>query len=111
MVSQYCEAARDSDAPLGQLTPLEGTLGADVAVPGHDLMLGWRARFAESFDKRDSDDTLPGYGLHDLQLAWQITPFLDTSMRLRNVADKVWYRPDGSLGDGRSLFATLNLQW
>ncbi|RCV86396.1 TonB-dependent receptor domain-containing protein [Billgrantia montanilacus] len=102
---------RDNDAPLGQLTPLEGTLGADLAITGHDVVLGWRARFAESFDKRDSDDALPGYGLHDLQLAWQITPSLDTSMRLRNVADKVWYRPDGSLGDGRSLFATLNLQW
>ncbi|WP_104202138.1 TonB-dependent receptor domain-containing protein [Billgrantia saliphila] len=103
---------RDSGEPLGSLTPLEALTGLDYHLAHPNLVLGWRGRFAQSFNEQASDDeTLPGYGLHDLQLAWQFTPMLSASLKLRNVADKEWYRPDGSLGDGRSLLANVSLQW
>lgn len=102
---------RDSGEPLGSLTPLEALTGIDYRIATSDLTLGWRGRFARAFDKHDDDGHQPGYGLHDLQLAWQVTPAISTSLSLRNAADKVWYRPDGSLGDGRSLLANLSLQW
>ena len=86
-------------------------MGSEVALYSSDIRMGWQARFAQSFDKQGDDEHLPGYGLHDVHLAWQITPAVDTSLRLANLGDKVWYLPDGSLGDGRSLFATLNWQW
>lgn len=35
----------------------------------------------------------------------------ETSLELRNLADKTRYRPDGGLGDGRSLLVNLSLQW
>lgn len=102
---------RDNGDPLGSLTPLEGLTGLDYHLRGHDLTLGWRGRFARSFDKQGEDQALPGYGLHDVQLAWQFSPLLSASLKLRNVADKEWYRPDGNLGDGRSLLANVSLQW
>ncbi|UYG02593.1 TonB-dependent receptor [Halomonas sp. LR3S48] len=102
---------RDSGEPLGSLTPLEALAGLDHHLAGTDLTLGWRGRFARSFDKQGEDQALPGYGLHDVQLAWQVTPLLSASLKLRNVADKEWYRPDGNLGDGRSLLANVSLQW
>ncbi len=103
---------RDSGEPLGSLTPLEALTGLDYHLAHTNLVLGWRGRFARSFDERTSDEKpLPGYGLHDVQLAWQLTPMLSASLKLRNIADKEWYRPDGSLGDGRSLLANLSLQW
>ena len=110
-LSEVSGKDRDSGEPLGSQTPLEATLGSEVALYSSDIRLGWQARFAQSFDKQGDDEHLPGYGLHDVHLAWQITPAVDTSLRLANLGDKVWYRPDGSLGDGRSLFATLNWQW
>ena len=100
---------RDSGEALGALTPLEALAGLDYHLADSDLTLGWRGRFARAYDK--GDEPQPGYGLHDLQLAWQFSPALSTSLSLRNVADKTWYRPDGNLGDGRSLLANLNLQW
>lgn len=102
---------RDSGEALGRLTPLETLAGLDYRIAAHDLTLGWRGRFATAYDKGEDDERQAGYGLHDLHLAWQITPALTTSFSLRNVADKTWYRPDGSLGDGRSLLANLSLQW
>lgn len=100
---------RDSGEALGSLTPLEALAGINYHFTQPQLTLGWRGRFARAYDKGDDDQ--PGYGLHDLQLAWQITPALSTSLNLRNVADKEWYRPDGNLGDGRSLLANISLQW
>lgn len=100
---------RDSGEALGSLTPLEALAGIDYHFTQPQLTLGWRGRFARAYDKGDDDQ--PGYGLHDLQLAWQITPALSTSLNLRNAADKEWYRPDGNLGDGRSLLANISLQW
>ena len=100
---------RDSGEALGTLTPLEALTGIDYQLADGDLTLGWRGRFARAYDK--GDEPQPGYGLHDLQLAWQFTPTVSTSLSLRNVADKTWYRPDGNLGDGRSLLANLSLQW
>jgi hemoglobin/transferrin/lactoferrin receptor protein len=102
---------RDSGEPLGSLTPLEALTGLDYHLVGPDLTLGWRGRFARSFDKQGEDAALPGYGLHDVQLAWQFSPLLSASLKLRNVADKEWYRPDGNLGDGRSLLGNISLQW
>lgn len=102
---------RDSGEPLGSLTPLEALTGFDYHLAGPELTLGWRGRFARAFDKQGDDATLPGYGLHDVQLAWQVTPRLSASLKLRNIADKEWYRPDGNLGDGRSLLANVSLQW
>lgn len=102
---------RDSGEPLGSLTPIEALAGVDYHLGTPNVTLGWRGRFARAFDKHDADAPLPGYGLHDLQLAWQVTPALAASFKVRNVADKVWYRPDGNLGDGRSLLANLSLQW
>ncbi|MCE8034286.1 TonB-dependent receptor [Billgrantia tianxiuensis] len=102
---------RDSGEPLGSLTSLEALTGLDYHLAGPDLTLGWRGRFARSFDKRGEDEALPGYGLHDVQLAWQLSPLLSASLKLRNVADKEWHRPDGNLGDGRSLLANVSLQW
>ncbi|WP_404376066.1 TonB-dependent receptor domain-containing protein [Vreelandella aquamarina] len=110
-LSEVSGKDRDSDEPLGSQTPLELTLGSEVTLYSHQLRLGWQGRFAQSFDKQGSDARLPGYGLHDVHVAWQLTPTVDTSLRLANVGDKQWYRPDGSLGDGRSLLATLNWQW
>ena len=110
-LSEVSGKDRDSGEALGSQTPLEMTLGSELALYNRALRVGWQGRFARDFDKQSSDERLPGYGLHDLHLAWQVTPALDTSLRLANVGDKEWYRPDGSLGDGRSLFATLNWQW
>lgn len=110
-LSEVSGKDRDSGEALGSQTPLEMTLGSELALYDRALRVGWQGRFARDFDKQSSDERLPGYGLHDLHLAWQVTPALDTSLRLANVGDKEWYRPDGSLGDGRSLFATLNWQW
>ncbi|WP_422103092.1 TonB-dependent receptor domain-containing protein [Vreelandella sp.] len=110
-LSEVSGRDRDSGEALGSQTPLEMTLGSELALYNRALRVGWQGRFARDFDKQSSDERLPGYGLHDLHLAWQVTPALDTSLRLANVGDKEWYRPDGSLGDGRSLFATLNWQW
>ncbi|ATH77442.1 outer membrane heme/hemoglobin receptor [Vreelandella venusta] len=110
-LSEVSGKDRDSGEALGNQTPLEMTLGSELALYDRALRVGWQGRFARDFDKQSSDERLPGYGLHDLHLAWQVTPALDTSLRLANVGDKEWYRPDGSLGDGRSLFATLNWQW
>ncbi|WP_081194496.1 TonB-dependent receptor domain-containing protein [Halomonas sp. BC1] len=110
-LSEVSGKDRDSGEALGSQTPLEMTLGSELALYDRALRMGWQGRFARDFDKQSSDERLPGYGLHDLHLAWQVTPALDTSLRLANVGDKEWYRPDGSLGDGRSLFATLNWQW
>lgn len=110
-LSEVSGKDRDTGEALGSQTPLEMTLGSELALYNRALRVGWQGRFARDFDKQSSDERLPGYGLHDLHLAWQVTPALDTSLRLANVGDKEWYRPDGSLGDGRSLFATLNWQW
>lgn len=99
-----------SGEPLGTLTPLELLTGIDYHFFAPDLSVGWRGRFARSFDTAD-DAQLPGYGLHDVQMAWQFTPSFAASLKLRNVADKVWYRANGSLGDGRSLLANLSMQW
>lgn len=110
-LSEVSGKDRDSGDALGSQTPLEMTVGNDIALYSSDVRIGWQGRFAQSFDKQGDDGRLPGYGLHDLHLAWQITPAIDTALRLANLGDKVWYRPDGSLGDGRSLFATLNWQW
>ncbi len=110
-LSEVSGKDRDSGEALGSQTPLEMTLGSELALYDRALRVGWQGRFARDFDKQSSDERLPGYGLHDLHLAWQVTHALDTSLRLANVGDKEWYRPDGSLGDGRSLFATLNWQW
>ncbi|GGW61654.1 TonB-dependent receptor domain-containing protein [Vreelandella hamiltonii] len=110
-LSEVSGKDRDSGEALGSQTPLEMTLGSELALYNRALRVGWQGRFARDFDKQSSDERLPGYGLNDLHLAWQVTPALDTSLRLANVGDKEWYRPDGSLGDGRSLFATLNWQW
>lgn len=100
---------RDSGEPLGRLTPLEALVGLDYHFAAPDLTLGWRGRFAESHDAGDT--RAPGYGLHDLQLAWAPNANVEASLKLRNLADKTWYRPDGSLGDGRSLLVNLSLQW
>lgn len=110
-LSEVSGKDRDSGDPLGSQTPLEAALGSELALYNSDVRVGWQGRFAQSFDKQGDDERLPGYGLHDVHLAWRLTPAIDTSLRLANVGDKVWYRPDGSLGDGRSLFATLNWQW
>ena len=110
-LSEVSGKDRDSGEALGSQTPLEMTLGSDVALYNNAVRIGWQGRFAQAFDKQGGDERLPGYGLHDIHLAWQITPAIDTALRLANLGDKVWYRPDGSLGDGRSLFATLNWQW
>lgn len=110
-LSEVSGKDRDSGDPLGSQTPLEAALGSELALYNSDVRVGWQGRFAQSFDKQGDDESLPGYGLHDVHLAWRLTPAIDTSLRLANVGDKVWYRPDGSLGDGRSLFATLNWQW
>lgn len=110
-LSEVSGKDRDSGEPLGSQTPLEAALGSELALYNSDVRVGWQGRFAQSFDKQGDDERLPGYGLHDVHLAWRLTPAIDTSLRLANVGDKVWYRPDGSLGDGRSLFATLNWQW
>ncbi|WP_445005065.1 TonB-dependent receptor domain-containing protein [Halomonas mongoliensis] len=109
-LSEVSGRDRESGDALGRLTPLEALAGADLHVAQGDLTLGWRGRFADAYAKSD-DGQQPGYGLHDLQLAWQATPSLSTSLRLGNVADKTWYRPDGSLGDGRSVMANVSLQW
>ena len=110
-LSEVSGKDRDSGEPLGSQTPLEASLGSELALYNSDVRVGWQGRFAQSFDKQGDDERLPGYGLHDVHLAWRLTPAVDTSLRLANVSDKEWYRPDGSLGDGRSLFATLNWQW
>lgn len=108
-LSEVSGRDRDSGDALGSLTPLEALAGIDYHFAEPQLTLGWRGRFARAYDK--GDEAQPGYGLHDLQLAWRITPTLSTSLNLRNVADKTWYRPDGNLGDGRSLLANISLQW
>lgn len=110
-LSEVSGKDRDSGGALGSQTPMEVTLGSEVALYNHDVRIGWQSRLARDFDKQGDDERLPGYGLHDVHLAWRLTPAIDTSLRLANLVDKVWYRPDGSLGDGRSLFATLNWQW
>ncbi|WP_249977011.1 TonB-dependent receptor domain-containing protein [Vreelandella olivaria] len=110
-LSEVSGKDRDSGEALGSQTPLEMTLGSEVALYNSDVRVGWQGRFARDFDKQGDDERLPGYGLHDVHLAWRLSPAIDTSLRLANLGDKVWYRPDGSLGDGRSLFATLNWQW
>ncbi|MGQ0335449.1 TonB-dependent receptor domain-containing protein [Halomonas elongata] len=110
-LSEVSGKDRDSGEPLGSETPLEATLGADLDLLDQALTLGWRGRFADSYERPDDEGSLPGYGLHDLQLAWRVTPAFSTSLRLSNLGDKVWYRPSGALGDGRSLFASFNLQW
>ncbi|QJQ95239.1 MULTISPECIES: TonB-dependent hemoglobin/transferrin/lactoferrin family receptor [Halomonadaceae] len=110
-LSEVSGRDRDTGEALGSLTPLEALAGVDYRFAAPDLTLGWRGRFARAFDKQDDDERLSGYGLHDLQLAWRFTPDLTASFKLRNVADKVWYRPDGSLGDGRSLLASISMQW
>lgn len=102
---------RDTGEALGSLTPLEALAGVDYRFADPDLTMGWRGRFARAYDKEEDSQPLPGYGLHDLQLAWQFTPTLVASLKVRNITDKVWYRPDGNLGDGRSLLANLSLQW
>lgn len=110
-LSEVSGKDRDSGEALGSQTPLEMTLGSEVALYNGGVRVGWQSRFAREFDKQGDEEHLPGYGLHDIHLAWRLTPTIDTSLRLANLGDKVWYRPDGSLGDGRSLFATLNWQW
>ncbi|WP_275287217.1 TonB-dependent receptor domain-containing protein [Halomonas elongata] len=110
-LSEVSGKDRDSGEALGSETPLEATLGADLDLLDRALTLGWRGRFAKAYDQPDGEGSLPGYGLHDLQLAWRVTPAFSTSLRLSNLGDKVWYRPNGALGDGRSLFASFNLQW
>jgi|GEM_PF-1026233 len=102
---------RDSGADLERQTPLEATLGADWHFADAALTLGWRGRFARDFDDTGDGTRLPGYGLNDLQLSWQASAPLSASLRLANLADQEWYRPDGSLGDGRSLLANLSYQW
>lgn len=110
-LSEVSGKDRDSGDAIGSQTPLEMTLGNEIALYNSGVRIGWQGRFAQSFDKQGGDGRLPGYGLHDIHMAWQLTPAIDTSLRLANLSDKEWYRPDGSLGDGRSLFATLNWQW
>ncbi|WP_413615459.1 TonB-dependent receptor [Halomonas cupida] len=110
-LSEVSGKDRDSGEGLGSQTPLEATLGADWHFTGSHLTLGWRGRFAQSFDDTDDGSQLPGYGLNDLQLAWQPSAQLTTSLRLANAGDKEWFRPDGSLGDGRSLLANISYQW
>ncbi|ERL51099.1 hypothetical protein BJB45_19200 [Halomonas huangheensis] len=110
-LSEVSGRDRDSGEELGSQTPLEATLGADWHFSGNNLSLGWRGRFAQSFDGTEDGTQLPGYGLNDLQLAWQPGAQLSTSLRLANAGDKEWYRPDGSLGDGRSLLANISYQW
>ncbi|WP_447956891.1 TonB-dependent receptor domain-containing protein [Vreelandella sp. EE7] len=110
-LSEVSGKDRDSGEALGSQTPLEASLGGEVALFDPALRLGAQGRFARAFDKQDAAARLPGYALFDAHLAWQLTPKVDTSLRLANLGDKVWYRPDGSLGDGRSLLATLNWQW
>lgn len=110
-LSEVSGKDRDSGAPLGSQTPLELTLGSELALGEGNVRIGWQSRFAQDFDKQGDEGRLPGYGLHDIHLAWAFAPSLDTTLRLANVGDKLWYRPDGSLGDGRSLLATLNWQW
>ncbi|TVM06581.1 TonB-dependent receptor [Vreelandella aquamarina] len=110
-ISEVSGKDRDNGAPLGSQTPLELTLGGSIDVAGDAVRLGWQSRFATAYDKAGADQRLPGYGRHDLNLNWQILPALDASLRLANVTDKVWYRPDGSLGDGRSILTSLHWQW
>lgn len=110
-LSEVSGKDRDSGEGLKNQTPLETTLGADWHFASSDLTVGWRGRFAQDFDGNNDTPHLPGYGLNDLQLAWQPTTALSTSLRLANVADQEWYRPDGSLGEGRSLLANISYQW
>ena len=110
-LSEVSGKDRNSGDPLGSQTPLELTLGGSLALAGDDIRLGWQGRFANSFDKAGGEERLPGYGRHDLHLSWKIMAQLDAALRLANVTDKVWYRPDGSLGDGRSLLTSLHWQW
>ncbi|WP_261397551.1 TonB-dependent receptor domain-containing protein [Halomonas sp. DP8Y7-3] len=110
-VSRVSGKDRDSGEDLERQTPLEATLGADWHFSDADLTVGWRGRFARDFDDTGDGSRLPGYGLNDLQLAWQPSHAISTSLRLANVADQQWYRPDGSLGDGRSLLANISYQW
>ncbi|WP_027966382.1 TonB-dependent receptor domain-containing protein [Halomonas halocynthiae] len=109
-VSEVSGRDRATDEGLQNQTPLEATLGVDWHVADANLTLGWRGRFAQSFDKTDAG-RLPGYGLNDLHLGWQATPAFTASLRLANLADQVWYRPDGSLGSGRNLLANFSYQW
>ncbi|MGY4877349.1 TonB-dependent receptor domain-containing protein [Vreelandella aquamarina] len=110
-LSEVSGKDRNSGDPLGSQTPLELTLGGSLALAGDDIRLGWQGRFANAYEKAGGEESLPGYGRHDLHLSWEIMPQLDAALRLANVTDKVWYRPDGSLGDGRSLLTSLHWQW
>lgn len=109
-LSEVSGRDRDSGAGLSNQTPPEAALGVDWHLADANLTLGWRGRFAQSFDKTD-EGRLPGYGLNDLHLGWQATPAFTASLRLANLADQVWYRPDGSLGSGRNLLANFSYQW
>ncbi|MGO2131727.1 MAG: TonB-dependent receptor domain-containing protein [Halomonas sp.] len=109
-LSEVTGRNRDNGEGLSHQTPPEATLGVDWHFTDASLTLGWRGRFAQSFDKTE-EGRLPGYGLNDLQVSWQAMPAFTAALRLANLTDQVWYRPDGSLGSGRSLLANFSYQW